>query len=284
MNSNKLLLPIAIVLATFLSSVFAGCDTVNTENQDGQGTITLQFKTVTGSSQKAVSSDNTIMENDSVTIEGTNGSLHIDDIRFIVEKFKFEVEDDGCEDADNEEGPDCEEFEAEPFFVDLPLNEDTLSLANDQIEPGLYKEIEFEVEDLDFEDEDEDEEVQEQQEHQALADSIRAVYPDWPDEASMVIRGTFTSNDDSTKSFKVFAKAEIEIEREFEPPLEVTEENMEQVVSVRINPARWLRQEDGSVIDLSKYDWNEHHELLEFSAEFEDGIEDIEVEEEDLDD
>lgn len=276
MKLNNILTP--LILLAFLTSGFAGCDTTSTNSEQSDGNVKLQFKTVTGSQGKAL---NKMSEHDSLVVDGSNGSLQIDDIRFIVEEFKFELEDDGCaeDDSTNEEA-DCEEFEAEPFFVDLPLNEDTLSLANDKIGTGLYEEMEFEVNDLDFENEEEGDD----EEHQALADSIRSEFPEWPDEASMIITGTFTPNDGDPQPFKVFAKAEIEIEREFNPPLEVTENNMQQVVSVNINPAGWLQQEDGSVIELSKYDWDEQGELLEFSAEFEDGIEELEVDEEEFDD
>jgi hypothetical protein len=271
-----------LIVLAFFAGILAGCDTTSsgTNTDQGSGNVKLQFKTVNGSHSKALSTDYTASDHDSVIVNGSNGSLQLDDIRFIVGKFKFEYEDDGCAEADTSEGPDCEEFEAEPFFVDLPLNEDTLSLANDEIGTGLYKKIEFEVKDLDFENVEEGDD----REHQALADSIRSEFPEWPDEASMIITGTFTPTDGDPRPFKVFAKAEIEIEHEFEPLLEVTDNNMQKVVSVNINPARWLQQEDGSVIDLRDYDWEEHGELLEFSAKFKDGIEEIRVDEEELED
>lgn len=256
------------VLFAFVLGLFVSCDTTSTDANGDQGNVSLQIKTVTNSSPKVFSAS-TATDHDSLIIEGSNGTLRIDDIRFIVEEFELdpeEAEDDSAEQ---------EEFEAEPFFVDLPLNDETLSLANSQISAGLYEELEFEVENLDFDDGDEDEE------HQALADTIRSHFSDWPDEASMVIVGTFTPTDGEARPFKVFAEAEIEIELEFEPPLEVTADNMEQVVLIRINPVRWFEQSDGTVLDLSEYDWDEQQELLEFSAEFENGLEEIEIEDDD---
>ncbi|MTI86879.1 MAG: hypothetical protein FH748_02805 [Balneolaceae bacterium] len=84
--------------------------------------------------------------------------------------------------------------------------------------------------------------------------------------------------------FLVFAKAEIEIERELDPLLDVTEDNVMNVVSVRINPVSWLFNEDGTVLDLHQYNWEDTETLLEFSAKFKKGVEEIEVDEEDLDD
>lgn len=274
MKINKLLW--TATLFTFLTVMVTSCDTTSSDTQVGKGNVQLQFKTVPGSFNKAFSTGSNIMtQHDSLVVEGSNGSLHIDDIRFIVEKFKLEPADNGDDTAEAEP----EEFEAEPFWIDLPLGEDTLSLGNSQIQAGLYEELEFEVKDLDFDDEEEGED----QEHRALADSIRAEFPDWPNEASMVISGSFTPSDGEPQPFKVFAQAEIEIEREFEPPLEVTEDNMQQVISVRINPTRWLLNEDGTVFDLSQYDWDDHQQLLEFEAKFKDGVEEIEVDEEEFD-
>ncbi|WP_445664538.1 hypothetical protein [Fodinibius sp. AD559] len=262
-------------LFALLIAFLTNCNTTGTNAEPGEGNVTLQFKTVSGSTtSKTVSSGNTTSSShDSLLIEGTNGTLKIEDIRFIVAEFELdpsEADDDSTE---------LEEFESQPFFVDLPLGEETLSLANSQIQAGLYEELEFEVENLDFE----NEEQGEDEEHQALADSIRSKFPDWPAKASMIITGTFTPTDGAPQSFKVFVDAEIEIERAFNPPLEVTEDNIEQMVSVRINPTTWFEQSDGSVMDLTQYDWDEHQQLLEFEAEFENGVEEIEVDD-DFDD
>lgn len=274
MNLTKLLSFTALfaLLIAFLSS----CDTTNTNTDAGEGNVKLQFKTVSGTaSSKSVSATNTTSSShDSLLIEGTNGTLQLNDIRFIVAEFELdpsEADDDSSE---------LEEFESGPFFVDLPLGQDALSLADNNIQAGLYEEMEFEVEDLDYEEEEEGE----KEAHQALADSIRTEFAEWPKEASMMIVGSFTPTDGNSQSFTVFAEAEIEIEQEFNPPLEVTEDNMQQVVSVRINPAKWFKRSDDSVIDLSQYDWEQQQQLLEFEAEFENGVEEIEVDDDDSDD
>ncbi len=277
MYIKKLYIP--ILASAFLLFMAAGCDTIGSGDKQGEGTVKLQLKTVNSSSAKSASSGNRTLDHDSLSVSGSNGTLQIDDVRFIVEKFKLEPADTD-EEADSLD-TEVEEFESEPFFVDLPLTEDTLSLATDQIQAGFYEELEFEVKDLDFDDGDEEDD---DAEHQALADSIRAEFPDWPDEASMIIVGTFTPTDGSPQAFKVFAEAEIEIEREFNPPLEVTESNMQDVLSVRIDPSQWLLLDDGTVIDLSAWNWDDHQELLEFEAKFKEGVQEIEVDEIEIDD
>lgn len=267
------LLSFTALFALFIASL-TSCDTISTNTEPGEGTVKLQFKTVTGSTSSSalISNKTTSSSSDSVLIEGTNGTLQISDIRFIVAEFELDP-------ADTDDTTELEEFESKPFFVDLPLGEETLSLANSRIEAGFYEELEFNVENLDFEDMDEEDE-----DRLALATFIRTEFSDWPDQASMVIIGTYTQSGSDPQSFKVYADAEIEVEREFNPPLEVTEDSISQAVSIQINPTKWFVKSDGSVIDLSQYDWDEYQQLLEFEAEFEDGVEKIEVDEDDSDD
>lgn len=266
-----------IAFVCMIGSLVA-CDSSSTDL--GPDSITsnvgVQFETVTGEANKAAAS----AENDTLTIEGSNGTLRIDDIRFIVAEFELEREDDdkngddnnGDDDNGDDDDEQWEEFELEPFFVDLPLtNDEVISIGDSDIPGGLYEELEFEIEDLELND-GEDEEA-----YGDLAEAIRSEFDDWPDDASMIISGTFTSSEGDERPFKVYADAEIEIEREFEPALEITSDDIEKMLSVRINPARWFERSDGTVLDLSQYDWDETDDLLEFSAEFEDGVEEIEI-------
>lgn len=263
-----------------------GCDTTATDENTNEGKVKLQFKKV--ESQKAAKASSSF-SHDSLLIEGSNGTLLIDDIQFIVEEFEMEPSDDEQETEQDsteteEDDSDHEEFETGPYLVDLPLgNNDSLTIGSSDIPEGLYEELEFEVDNLDLDDMDEDEDEEKNTATQALADSIRTVFPDWPDEGSMIITGVFTDNDGNSTAFKVYAKAEIEVEMEFNPPLEVTENNRTNVLSVQISPADWLLRSDGTVIDLTAYDWDENGTLLEFSAEFENGIKEVEAEEVDFD-
>lgn len=230
----------------------------------------LQFRT-NSSTSLAQNGSYTMANDDSLVIEGSNGVLKISDIRFIVSEFELEaVESDD----------DKEEFEGGPFWVDLPLGTDTLALGDSPIQAGVYDELEFEVEDLDWDDDDDNE----NRNYPDLVESIRSEFPEWPDDASMVLIGTFAANGSQSQSFKVFVDADIEIEREFSPPLEITESSGQKILSVQISPERWFTNNDGSIINLSDYDWDTHGELLEFEDDFERGIDDIESEDDDEDD
>lgn len=253
------------LLSGFLAFAVSGCDSTGTNADVGQGKVQIQMKTLSGSSSKA-NSFNVNSSHDSLVVEGSNGTLKIDDIRFIAEEFSLEKEEEnGGDDSDS----DNEEIEAGPFFVDLPLVSDTLFIGENLIPEGTYSELEMEVGDLDFEDEDSDESYPE------LADSIRSEFPDWPEDASMVVTGTFTDSDGNSNSFKVFAEAEIEIEKEFDSPIEVTADNINEVISINIMPESWFMKEDGTVYDLSQADWDKTNEVLEFEGEFENGIKNV---------
>ncbi|MGM0588686.1 MAG: hypothetical protein ACQETE_09750 [Bacteroidota bacterium] len=266
-------------LTALLIGFISGCDNTGTDPQlnAGEGDVKIQFKTNSNNLAKTATIHNSLLANDSLVIEGTNGKLQIDDIRFIVSEFKLEPAD-ADEETDSLD-TEAEDFEAGPFWVDLPLGSDSLTLGNSPIKAGVYEELEFEVEDLDLDDE-EDEDPQ----LQPLADSIRSEFPDWPDDASLLVIGTFTPTNGSPQPFKVYAEAEIEIEREFSPPLEVIEgNNLRSVLSINFHPASWFENSDGSVIELDDFDWDQTEELLEFEAKFEDGVEEIDSDKEEDD-
>jgi len=201
---------------------------------------------------------------DGLDIDGSNGTLSITDIRLIVS----EIELDGDDSAD---------FEAGPSFLDLPLDTNEVApLADNQIPPGRYDEFEFEVEDVDADEDDDDE-----QSLQNLRESIVEDFPYWPDDASMVVVGTFTQNDGTSTDFTTYFEAEIEVERELSPPLEVTGDGLSRSLTVRLDPTRWFHNSDGTVRDLSQFDYASTDELVEFEAEFEDGVTEIEVDDDD---
>lgn len=270
------------LLAVVAGLLLSGCDSTTNVNNPSQSDITLQFTTGSSSSANAAYSNQVQQTGDMLEVEGSNGTLVIHDIRFIVEDFELERADGACEDAeDAEDGDDeCEEFESDPFFVDLPLQEDTLNLDTTPIEAGLYEGLEFEIDDLDLDEEDEEDQNAKEQ----LAEQVRQEFPDWPDEVSMVIIGDFNSSDGGTTSFKTFAEAEIEIEMEFNPPLEVGDNADTKLINVNITPKNWFLREDGTVVDLSEYDYESTGKILEFEKEMEDGFDGLDTDDDGDDD
>lgn len=108
----------------------------------------------------------------------------IDDIRLVV----AELELDGDDDVNPCAGDDCEDFDAGPMFVDLPLTGGPVAVGSGDVPPGVYDEVEFEVEDLD----DYEENAAERQRIEVLRGQILAQFADWPRDASMLVVGSFT--------------------------------------------------------------------------------------------
>lgn len=243
--------------------VLTGCDLLGVNSSEVGADVSIGFSVASspeGSASTSTQASSTTASDDgSLSFEGTNGTLTISDLRFIVEEFELDGNDA------------TEDVEAPPGFVSLPLDAAEVEpVARKEIPAGHYTELEFEVEDLDL-DEDESE-----GEHEQLTSAIRADFPEWPDKASMVVVGSFTPEGGEPQAFTTYFEAEIEVELDLEPPLEVTADGPSRAVKVRLDPMQWFLQADGSVLDLSQYDYEKTDELPEFEAEFENGVAEIE--------
>lgn len=205
-------------------------------------------------------------------IDGTNGTLTIEEIRLIVAEVELDGEDDACED-DEPNSDDCADFEAPPRFLDLPLDGEPVQAFAGLIPPGVYDELEFEIEDL----EDDEDDTQFAAEIAALRDQILVEFPDWPRKATALVVGTFESQAGSM-DFSVYLEAEIEVERNLVPPLIVGEEGSTGTdLTVDIRPDIWFTRSDGSVLELHLYDYGTTGLVLEFEFEMEDGVLEVEI-------
>ena len=183
-----------------------------------------------------------------LTVAGANGTLSITDIRLVVAEFEVDGDDDVNRCGTTGGGDDCEDFEAGPLFVDLPLDGDVVAVSTGDIPAGTYREVEFEVEDL----EDDEEDPAERARIDALLAQIRAQFADWPRDASMLVTGTFTpAGGGAARPFRVFYEAEIEIEIPLVPPLVVTEGSADRQVEILLDVPSLFRV-GGNVVDLSQ--------------------------------
>lgn len=202
----------------------------------------------------------------SLAIEGTNGTLILDEVRMIVAEFELKRnDDDDCPSGGSHES--CEKFNAGPSFINLSLESGSVTAVGQVVPGGVYEELEFEVENLD----DNEENPVEAQQIRELRARILSEFPDWPRKASLLVAGTFTPRGGSPASFRTYIDAEIEIELDFNPPL-VVEDGASRDVTVEVDPALWFRRSDGRVLDLSSLDFNRTGKLLEFELEVERGF------------
>ncbi|MDZ7780228.1 MAG: hypothetical protein U5R14_09905 [Gemmatimonadota bacterium] len=238
--------------------------------------VALNFQVSTESSAQATSgpaatSGPLRVAGPPLALEGTNGTLTIDEIRLIVAEVELDGDDDACEDQG--EGDDCADFEAPPRFLDLPLDGTPVEAFVGLIPPNTYDELEFEIEDL----EDDEDDTEFAAEIEALRAEILDEFPDWPDEATALVAGSFESTDGEVSSFRVFLEAEIEVERDLIPPLVVGESDVNPDLTIDIRPEIWFGRSDGSVLELQSWDYDSTGRILEFEVEMENGFTEIEI-------
>jgi hypothetical protein len=175
---------------------------------------------------------------DTLVLAGTNGTLRIDDLRFLVSGLRLERAEGSCTAGDD----GCKRFGGGPFLVDLPLGGNAVALATGLVARGTYTVLGVEVEDLIGDD------AAERDAIQRVVVQLRQAYPDAPREASMVVRGSFTPvGSSTTQPFTVYFDAEASVEMELVPSLPVPGAT---TLTVLVDPALWFRSGD-EVLDLA---------------------------------
>lgn len=212
---------------------------------------------------------------DELTVTGTNATVVIQDVRFIVEEMElrsssiaggcdddrrdavFASVDDGrdhAEDGGDETEDECE-VEGGPFIVDLPLDGDA-TIATTSIPAGTYDSFKFKIDDLEQGDDDEDDD---RARTPSLLADMRSVYPDFPSRASLVVKGT-----QDGQPFTVYFRAKLRISQAITPALTIPGDD---VLTVKIDPSAWFRVGD-QVLNLLALNGT----LVEFEDGFEGGI------------
>jgi hypothetical protein len=276
-------------LTLVLAAAAAACG--DTTGISGPGSVALNFRVGAAAPTASVVTEGGLagaparVAGPPMTLSGTNGELTIDEIRLIVAEVELDGEDDLCEDADGDGGDDsggssssgagdCAEFEAPPRFLDLPLDGEPVEAFVGLVPAGTYDELEFEIEDL----EDDEDDTQFAAEIAALRETILDEFPDWPRKATALVAGSFTPTGGDALAFRVYIEAEIEIERPLSPPLVVGEDgDVGSDLTVDIRPDIWFTQNDGTVLDLTAYDYDETGQVLEFELEMENGFTELEI-------
>lgn len=208
--------------------------------------------------------------NTPLVVTGSNGTLTITNVSFIVAEVELECQ------GDDDVGPACADFKAPPAFVRLPLGAGAVDVASAGVPSGSYTELEFEIEDLE---DDADDSATERAQYAALRSVIRAAYADFPDKASMVVEGTFTpSGSSQSTAFRTYFDADIEVEMQLTPALVVSDVSVSRALSVDVQPAMWFRRSDGSVRDLSQLDYARTRSVVGFEIEVKQGFRTVKLE------
>jgi hypothetical protein len=223
--------------------------------------VTLSFASVEAqgmqSAGNALAASSTLAR--SVEMAGSNGSLTLDEIQLLVDEFKLEGSGAAC--GDHPEPEACGRIEAEPYFLDLPLDAVPVDAATTLVADGSYFALKLETKDLSS---------------SGLAEVVRPEFPDWPDEASLRVTGSFDPEDGSDpRPFVVYFQAEVKVELAFDPPLDLSSEDAH--VVVEIDPLAWFTNPDDSVVDLSELDYETNGEVVEFEAKMSEGFSKLEI-------
>ena len=228
--------PLRMALLTLPLVLVVGCDGDDLPTaQDGQASAGVNFSLTHQDGTPAVGE---------LRVDGTNGSLVITEMAFVVDEIELE----GTRGT--------HDFEQGPLFIESLLQGPVVAISSTVIPPGRYDELEFEMDGVDDDDE--------------ILEAIRTVYPDWPKEASLFVAGRFEESNGEVHDVYVFIEAEVEIELDLNPPL-VIEEFEEEVLVVSLAPGLWFSHGDGSVIDLSAWNYIPGSDLPELEVEIEDG-------------
>jgi hypothetical protein len=239
-----------LILTAVVPLLWACQDTTGPENA-GQVTVRFEAATAVAASAQAPGTfASAAMGAAAAPIDLGNGVV-IDDIKLIVSEIELESTGGECLAGQDD---DCEEIEVGPFLVSL-LADNGDEQINAAIREGTYDELEFEVEDLEADD---DDDASKQAVIAGLLNDVRAAYPNFPDNASMVVHGSC----DGPVEFTVYFSAEIEVEKEFTTPFQVPGD---QSILVHLDPSAWFADVDLCSLDGRTLD-------LEAEFDFESGV------------
>lgn len=168
-------------------------------------------------------------------LEDSSGAqLELERVDLLVAEVALKRRDhDHCEEEDDA----CERFQAGPLVVQLPLDGGVVTPFQGAVEPGVYEELEVEI------DQPEDD------------DGSRARFledhPEWPRKATVRVVGTYSADGGAPEPFDLFLEVDAEIEREFGSALVVEGDTDPSTINltVEVDVARWFRASGGALID-----------------------------------
>lgn len=255
----------AVVAATALLA--CGDGTGPNASEDAQ--VSVAFRTAASSGPGTPAS--IASARPSVRVVGTNGALTLQEVHLVVTDFQLRRVEDSCDDAGAQGA--CEPLEQQPGFMQLPLEDGSTVATSRAVPPDEYAGLEFETDDLE-----DDDQADDRQAEEALLSKIREDFPDWPEKASLRVRGEFQSVDaDSSRAFTAYFETEREVPVMFASPATIGG-NSVVTVNVTMKPSTWFTDPSGDVADLSQFDYATTGAIADFDIDVANGVSDIRVE------
>lgn len=261
-----------LALATLGIAALGACDD---DPAGPEGTVPLTLSVAVGSSVPITlnpASSPPLAR--SMTYEDGTNTLVIDYAALVLSEIELEGALDECavgfDDDDDFDDDDCEEFEAGPILLELPLDGSVDRVLEVFVAPGTYDELEFELDAPD------DDDPREQ--------DFLAQYPEY-DDVSVRVEGTWNGT-----PFVFVQEVDAEQETELSEPLIVTEGSQTRNLTLRLDMSSWFVDGSGNLIDPSTaLADGPNEEIVEDNIErsfeaFEDDDEDGEDDDDELDD
>lgn len=275
-----------LVVLALLAAALPACSDATGPHSSGSNRLSVRFAVTRAAIRGAASTAGTAAG--TLTVTGANGTLAIDDIRLIVSELELRGVADSCatnlqnssdgdgggngargdgdRGGDGEHGDqrDCEEVHAPPFLLSLPLDGTPVTVATADLPAGTFTAVRFKVDD------DEPENGDDAATQQALAgilSQLRATFPNFPRNASMVVHGTFTPTGGTAQPFTVFFRARVQIEKPLDPPITIPGTT---AITIDFDPSQLFRVGQ-NVLDLARL----NGQTVELEAEMANGFEDV---------
>ncbi len=199
-----------------------------------QGTVPVSLSVAVGSTVP-ITANRTAMppvaRSESFT-DGTN-ELVIDRAALVLSEIELEGSLADCDalasDDDGSDDDGCEEFDAGPFLLELPLDGTVDQVLEVLVPSGVYDQLEFELDKIDDDD--------------AAEAAFLEAHPDF-DGVSVRVEGTWNGD-----PFVFVQEVDAEHELYLNPPLEIAEGGESRNLTLRLDISDWFRHADGMLVD-----------------------------------
>ena len=159
--------------------------------------------------------------------DGTN-TLIITSAQLVLRKIELERQDVASQCGVEPEPAGCEEFEAGPVLVDLPLTGGTDQQVTVDIPPGTYTEIQFTI-------------------HKATGDAVDSAFvrqhPEFLNK-SIRVQGTYNGT-----PFTYQSDLDVDQELHLDTALVVSETTTSTNLTIRVVLANWFKSSNGSLVN-----------------------------------
>lgn len=136
--------------------------------------------------------------------------------------------------SSTDENDDCDELDAPPALVDLPVDGSTKVILDGSVPPGTYAGLKAKLDAVRANDEEQG------------ASAFLTAHPDLAG-VSVQVTGVFTDANNQTHAFTFTSEADAEIEAAFQPPVTVGAGTSN--LTINVDVASWFKDANGAVID-----------------------------------